>query len=632
MMDSIREGVKKPWAKALIFVIVISFVGAGYFTSALFLGDPFAAAVVNGQSISTQEFERAYSRARQQYGEAYKQIIKTDEQERNFRENVLQSQITRSVALQAAQNMGMRISVAELRNTIQSMEAVQENGVYSAEKLDIALIRIGMSRAEFRRSMESDLLLNQLSLGISGTDFSLASEVESEYKILGQQRSGRALTIPFGFFDQASEISDQEIEEYYQNNSSQFRVEEKIAVDYIELSIDDLAKGIEVSDEAVEDYYQENINLFKTDDQRRVAHILITDEDEDTALAKANALKKQLDEGADFATLVKAESADEFSAESEGDLGVIEKNTMEEAFELAVNQLEKVGDISEPVKTSFGYHIIKLTELTEGTTKAIAEVKPQIVSILKKQEAEEALISKSSILEEKSYEISDSLTEVAELIQVSVKTSPLFSRGQASGIFANSEVLNAAFSDEVLLDQMNSKMINIDDSHVIVLRVNKHQPSHVLDLAVVKDQVLTRLKSSKAKSKAVEFADNLKQMIINKQDVEKLIAEHQLKWKDLDSIGRTTTELPYMQLQEFFKMPKPSEGSVVVSRVESFNEVSLLILNQVVDGEIAKAEEAIVEQNKTRLEKFYGEAVYRSLVENERAKAEISLNLENINR
>jgi len=633
MMDSIREGVKKPWAKGLIFVIVISFVGAGYFTSALFLGDRFAAAVVNDESISTQEFERAYSRARQQYGEAYKQIIKTDEQERNFRENVLQSQITRVVALQAAKAMGMRISVAELRQTIQSMEALQKDGVYSSEMLDLALTRIGMSRSEFKRSMQSDLLLGQLSRGITSTEFLLDSESKNEYKILGQQRSGRALTIPYTIFKQTAAISDQEIEDFYQKNQPQFKVEEKIAVDYIELDTNEMQKDVKVSEESIQNYYDANINRFKTDDKRRVSHILVALGDDDSAaLTKAKKLKKQLDAGADFVALVKTESDDEFSAESDGDLGVIEAGTMEESFEQAVNQLTEVGQLTEPVKSSFGYHIIKLTELQPGTTKQLADVKDKIISILQRQQAEEAFFAKSKLLEEKSYEISDSLTEVAKLIDAPIKTSPLFSRKQATGIFANNEVLNAAFSDTLLLDQMNSNMISIDDSHVIVMRLNKHQPSHILELSAVKDRVVAQLKIEKAKSKAIEFASKLEQMISNKESTEKLVAEQGLKWKDLDNISRTGNELAYLQLQQFFKMPHPDTNGIRVDKIESFSDVSILVLNKVLAGDISKADAAVVEQNKKRLEQFYSEAVYRSLVENERAKAEISLNLENINR
>jgi len=633
MMDAIREGVKKPWAKVLIFAIVVSFVGAGYFTSALFLGDPFAAAVVNDESISTQEFERAYSRARQQYGEAYKQIIKTDEQERNFRENVLQGQITRVVALQAAKAMGMRISVGELRQTIQSMDALQKEGVYSAEMLDQALARIGMSRSEFRKSMQSDLVLSQLSKAITSTDFLLASESENEYRILGQKRSGRALSIPFASFIQNSAASDQEIESFYQKNLSQFKVEEKLSVDYIELSTADLQKNVKVSGESIQEYYDENITRFITESKRRVSHILISlGDDEDVALDKAIAIKNKLDAGADFASLVKAESDDEFSAESNGDLGIIEAGSMEDSFEQAVNQLAKVGDISAPVKSSFGYHIIKLTELQPGTTKKLADVKDQIISILQRQDAEEAFFSKSKMLEEKSFEISDSLTEVAKLIDTPIKTSPLFSKRQASGIFSNNDVLNAAFSDTVLLDQMNSKMVSIDDSHVIVMRINKHQPSRILELAEVKPRVVAQLEKSKAKSAALDFANKLQRMITNKENTDKLLAEYQLSWKDLDNVARTGNTLPPLQLQQFFKMSHPDISGIRVDQIESFNEVSVLILNKVVPGDLSKAEVSVVEQNKKRLEKFYSEAVYRSLVENERSKADVSLNIKNINR
>jgi peptidyl-prolyl cis-trans isomerase D len=632
VMDSIREGVKKPWAKIVIFAIVISFVGAGYFTSALFSGDPFAAAVVNGESISTNDFQRAYSRTRQQYGEMFNQIVKTEEQERNFRENVLQNLIARTVTLQTAKELGIRVSVPQIRKTIREIPAIQSEGVYSAELLDRALLNMNMSREQFKQSVVSDLILGQLLSGLSGSEFVTENELQENFRLQGQKRSGRALTIKYSLFDAGIELSEQEIQDYYQASSEQFRVEEKVSVDYIELSVDILKDKIEVSQEQIEQYYQENIDRYRSEEQKRVSHILVASEDENQeALAKANQLKARLLAGEAFEEVVK-ESSDEFSAENGGDLGYLAKGDMEESFEQAVEKLININDLSEPVKTSFGYHIIKLTERIEGETRPIDDVKAQIVESLKRLGAEEEFYSKSNVLEEKTFEITDSLEEVSEQIGVPVQTSSLFSRFSGIGIFANEEVRDAAFNENVVVANMNSPVINIAENHVVVLRINTHKPSEVKPLEQVKQQVIASLKSSKAKVAATAFGDSLKEKLQKGESIAEIIALKGLNWKDLDAINRTSAVLPYQQLQYFFKMAKPIESKPVIETMPDTNEYVLLLLNSVEAGELEKAEATTVSQAEQRLTRFFGDAIYGSLVETRRSEADVSRNLDNIYR
>ena len=632
VMDSIREGVKKPWAKLVIFAIVISFVGAGYFTSALFLGDPFAAAVVNGKSISVQDFQRAYAQTRQQYGEAFAQFVKTPEQERDFKENVLQSLISRHVTLQTAEQLGLRISNIQLRKNIQSVTSLQVDGIYSADLLDQALVRIGKSRSQFKQDMVSDVVLGQLTAGITASEFVLPSESADQYKILGQLRTGRAVAVKYSLFEESLEITEDEITSFYQDNLESFRLEEKISLDYIEVSIAELQKGITPDEEEIQVYYDDNLDRFRTEQQRRVSHILIAGDDDADNLAKAQSIKSKLDEGVDFAALVKSDSNDEFSAENDGDLGVLSTGDMEESFDLAMNALTKVGDTTSPVKTSFGYHIIKLTELIEGTTQLLDEVKQEIVAALQKATAEEQFFAKSKILEEKSFEISDSLAEVSELTGIEIKTSTIFSSRKASGIFANQEVKDAAFSDNVINAKMNSNLVNVSDGHVIVVRLNSHQASVIQELEVVKDQVVKGIKSDKAKDAALAYAETIKDKILASEDVTQLLADKNLQWLDLDNVGRNATALPYRQLQQFFKLATPSDGVISTDIMSDSTELVVFILNKVEEGSLKSAEKSLADQAQQRLSRFYSNASYVSLVEQGRNQAEVTRNLDNINR
>ncbi|MCF6194637.1 MAG: peptidyl-prolyl cis-trans isomerase, partial [Kangiellaceae bacterium] len=305
---------------------------------------------------------------------------------------------------------------------------------------------------------------------------------------------------------------------------------------------------------------------------------------------------------------------------------------MEESFDAAMNTLTKVGDITAPVKTSFGYHIIKLTELIEGTTQSLDEVKSEIVSVLQKTAAEEQFFAKSKILEEKSFEISDSLVEVSALTGIEIKTSPVFSSAKASGIFANQEVKDAAFSDNVINAGMNSNLVNVNDGHVVVVRLNSHQASVIQELDAVKERVVNRIKSTKAKDAALAYGETIKNRITVNEDVTDLLASKNLQWQDLDKIGRTATVLPYRQLQQFFKLATPSDGMISTDIMSDSAELVVFVLNKVEDGSLESAEKSLADQAQQRLLRFYSNASYISLVEQARNQAEVTRNLDNINR
>ena len=347
MLESIREGVKKPWVKIVIFAIVISFVFAGYFSSSFFLGDPNAVAIVNGESISRNEFQRAYANLKAQQAEYYNANVKTEEDERLFQENVLQRLITFKTTDQLKDELGMRLSTETLRDKIQSDPNYQMDGKYSAGLVEQALIRNQISKESFKNDYAGRETNRQLLSGVMETDFSLPVEVKSDYELATQKRSGRALQINFAQFKQNSAVSDEEIADYYQNNLEAFRVEEKVSVNYIELSIAQLQAEQQVSDEELEIYYQESLERYRSDAQRQVSHILILDKG-DTAKAKARieSIKARIDAGEEFATIARNESDDVPTQETGGDLGILIPGAMEEAFENAANALTEVGAVS----------------------------------------------------------------------------------------------------------------------------------------------------------------------------------------------------------------------------------------------------------------------------------------------
>lgn len=633
MLESIREGVRKPWVKIVVFVIIISFVFAGYFSGALFAGDPYAVAIVNGDSIGRNEFQNAYAQTKAQQSEYYNANVKTDEDERNFQESVLQRLISIKVKDQAIEELGLRLSGTSLRDVIQSNPTYQVDGKYSRDAVDRVKLAQGWDDAAFKGYYMNQGTTEQFLSGVLNSDFSLPNEVQSDYELLSQKRTGRALPINFAQFKQNIEISDEEINQYYTENESAFRVEEKVSVEYIELSSNVLQDLQQVTDEEIEEYYQDSIDRYRTEEQRQISHILVLhNDDEAAAKTKADAIKARIDGGEDFAAIASAESDDIPTRETGGDLGVLLAGAMEEEIETAANELQNIGDVSQPVKTDFGYHIIKLTNFIEGTAQPLEEVKAEIVTQLKKAKAEEDFYVKSQALEKHAFEVSDSLDVASQETGLEVKTSELFGQSHRAGLFANQAIKTAAFSSDVKDGGLNSVPVEVGDNHIVVLRLKEFQPSKIQPLEEVRERVVNSLKQSKSKQEAEKLANELLAKLEAKEPVEELITENKLKWTDLDKIERNNASLSYLTNQEFFRMPEPAEGSVAWDMVEDFQGYTILMLNQVEKGNWAEADEANKKQRALYISSYFANAGFTAFIEDKRKHSDVQRRPENLPR
>ena len=633
MLENIREGVKKPWVKIVVFAIVISFVFAGYFSSAFFLGDPNAVAIVNGESISRTEFQRAYNNFKARRADFYNANVKTEEDERNFQENVLQQLITMKVTEQSTNQLGLRLSNDALRKVIQTDPNYQLDGKYSSSLVDQTLARAQISRDEFKAIYANQETSQQLVGGITGTEFTLKGEAQSDYELMSQKRSGKVLKLDFEKFKAELDITDEDINQYYQENQEAFRIEEKVSVDYVELSVDVLQAKQEPTDEEIETYYQENLSRFQSEAQRQYSHILIlANDDEDAAQAKAQSISERIANGEDFAEIAKVESDDAPTAEVGGDLGILLPGSLEEVAEEAVVKLVNAGEVTEPVKVEDGYQIIKLTNLIEGSVQSLEEVKAELVPELKKQKAEEIFHSKAELLKEKAFEFADSLAEVASATELEIKTSNLFGLSSRDGIFANQEVKDAAFGSEVKENLLNSQPIELGENHLVVLRLKEHKPSEIQPLEQVKDRVRNNLVQSKAKQAAGDLANSILAKLKAKEAVEELLAEKGLGWTDLDKIERNNASLSYTTNQQFFKMPEPPEGEVSLDLAEDYQGFAILMLNQVQKGDWSKADDANKKQRELYISSYYANAGYSAFIENSRKNADVKRKLENLSQ
>ncbi|MEZ8067365.1 peptidylprolyl isomerase [Vibrio sp. FF145] len=555
MMDRLREGVNSIAVKIILGLIILSFVFAGvgsYITG----GGNNAAAKVGNTEIARGEFEQAYqnerNRMQSQLGDYFAQMLADPTYVESFRKSVLDRMINDVLLEQQAESLGLRISDSQIRTMILEMPQFQTAGQFDQEVYQSALRRAGFSAESFAEYMRRDLMRNQLVTALQGSEFVLQGEIDIQSKLIAQTRDIRTVTLSVADLAKNIELTDEQIELYYQENPAAYTRPEQAKVSYIELSAEALKSQLEVSDEEAQKYYQEHLDKYSTEEQRKVSHILVQGDDE----AKAQSILDELNAGADFATLAEEKSDDFGSADVGGDLGWIERDVMDPAFEDAAFALVNIGDTTGLVKSDFGYHIIKLDEVKASQAQPYTEVATDIKQELLDQHAVDQFYEQQTELEKVAFEFPDSLDDSAEAINAKITTTDFISQADAPEVLMTPAVMQAILSPEVKEDGLNSEVIEVAPEHVIVVRVEETRDETVLPLAEVKDQVVAALSAVQAEQQAVELGVSLVNEL--EQGNEAVLADNNLEFTELETIDRNSP-----LAASVFALAKPEAGQAV---------------------------------------------------------------------
>ena len=626
MLERIREGSQGPWAMAIIALIVLSFVFAGvgsYLTSS----GTTAVATVNGEEISAQELERAYQNQRaqmeSQYGESIAQLFSSEQYLADFRRNVLDRLIAEKLIQQQASDMGLRVSDEQIRKTIVEMPEFQFGGQFDNERFQAILRQNGFQVADFRDYLRVQMTQNQLAAALTNSSFALDGEVQQANALQRQTRNAKYVLISADEFAGSVEVTDADVEAFYNNNIASFDTEEKVKLAYIKLSVEDLKARVSVDDAAVRTYYDNNISSYGTEEERRVSHILIeSGDDVDGAREKAESLKAELDSGADFAALAKENSDDTFSAENGGDLDFITPEMMDPAFDDAAFALANVGDISDVVETEFGFHIIKLTDIKEAQVKSYDEVASDIRDSLLYDAAMEKYFELQNTLAEIAFEVPDTLEDAANAVDLPVQESVLFSRNTAPAELSLPGLLDTAFSSELVEEGLNSDIIELDDETVVVARVIEHQPQRTQSLDEVREGIEASVKAEKAKEAAEAWAFDIAQKVRAEESVESELAEKSVAWETAAAVPRSGGTLARALVDTLFSLGLEGEDKVDVATTVN-GDVAVVMLEGVNAAPELEAE--LGESLRQRLAQVQGQRVYQQYIDALRANADVTI-------
>ncbi len=603
MLQSIREKITGWVAGVIIGLIALSFVfwGVGDFGAA----GRDAVAVVNGDEIPRREFEAAYQRQLFQLTEAYEGSV-PDEIRRQTRERVIEGLVQERLLTQRVDERGYRVPDDVLAQSIQSIDAFQVGGSFSLDAYRARLIALGMSPGMFEEEQRRAIALEQLQDAVATTGFYTPTEFRRYIELAQQQREVAWTSFAVSEFrEQIESVSDEQVAAHYEANQQRYMAPESVDIEYVEVTLAQVSADLPVDEDALRDYYQRTVADFALPEQRRARHILITADgqrDLASAQALATSLRGRIAAGEAFEELAREFSDDVGSAAQGGDLGWAEEGFFVEPFERALFALE-TGEVSDPVESVFGFHIIRLDEIREGELPAFEDMREDLRGEYLRSEAENRFIDSANALADSAFEYPDNLAAIAESEGLTVQTLPGLTRA-GSPLFLNSQpVVEAAFTPAVMLDGELSPLVQIDDDHVVMLRVREHHPAEVRPLEDVADDIREELERDAASRLARETGAAFLTELQADTDADALA----------ERFGRTLSAPEFYSRQAFnaippavlfavFERPHPADGEVIIESIALDNgDYAVFALTGVRAGDPTEFEQALRDMEKNRL-------------------------------
>ncbi len=559
MLQNFRDNLKGISAYIIVGIIIIPFALFG--VDALFLqtSGNEKAATVNGEPVTELDVQRAVAIRKQQMLERYENLTPEMINDELLREPVLDSLVRRKALETAANDSGMTIARQTVFELIRDAEAFQSNGVFDPARYDFVIRQQGYSPTSHSAMLQGELLVQQLRRGLIDSGFSTSQMASLLANVAEQSRDFYYLTVPVTPLLETIELDEAAVLEHYQNNQDQYASQEQVTVEYVEISAGQLWPDIEVTEDQLREIYQSELTVPVQ--MRKVAHILL--EDNADMASQLNSVQEKLAAGVDFAELAKEYSADFGSAESGGELGYVGPGDLPPAMDEALANMS-VGDVSAPVVTDAGTHILKLLDIRREEPPTFASRRDEIETTLKRELAQERLLELADELRESAFN-ADSLKTVADDLGLSLQVSEPFGRSGGEGIAQFPAVVSAAFSEDVLANGYTSELIEVNQDRMLVLSLKDYQPATIQPLDVVRDQVEHLLRLTKASELASTQAAALKARVEQGESVEAVAKAEGLEWQVKLGTSLRGGGVDSQLQNHVFSLPAPQADHPVVS-------------------------------------------------------------------
>ena len=610
-------------------VLAMSLFGMeSYFTSQ---SDNFVAKV-GKREISQNAFQNRMNQLRQQLseqqGEQFDPAI-FEKPETKLR--VLDAMIDEELLLQANTDWGMRVSDQALRDAIAGIPAFQVNGTFDPTSYRAYLASNGKTPDMFEDEIRSSLAMQLLPQAIDDSAIVGDDRVDGYLGLASQRRDLRYFLLPR---PEAADkqVTDAQIESWYKAHQADYMNPEQVSVKYVEVDSAKLKPKAAPSELELKARYEEEKQRFVQPEQRLVSHILInvpanaTPQQQKTALAEADKIAAEATP-ANFAKLAEKDSQDLGSRRQGGDLGWLEKGVTNAAFDSAMFSLQK-GQISKPVLSSDGYHVIWLRDIRSGESKPFADVREQLLNEATSAERDRQYNELAGKMADQTYSNPSSLEPAAAALDLPIETSPLFSRTGGPGLAGNPKVVAAAFSDDVLVQGNNSGLIDLGNNHSVVIHVDKHVPAAAKPLAEVRAKVQQSILEERIAAAARKHADEVLARLRKGEAMAEVAKSLDAKVVSVpEAVRNQSLQVPAPVLKEAYLLPHPVAGKPQFAEVDMGDGgFAMVAVDKVQPGDLAKIPAQEREMLHRQMAQAYAGEATRELVDDLRAKTKIKIN------
>jgi peptidyl-prolyl cis-trans isomerase D len=626
MLQTIRDKISGWVAGLFLGAIAVVFVFWGIdFQSS----NAAFAAKVDGERIPVETVRQAWQRRQSQLQQMLRNEL-PPEMAKAQQQAILDQYIQQTLLTQRANDFGYTVSDEALAKRVMEIPDFQVEGKFNADRYNGLLRQNGLTEARFESQLQGDLLLEQLQKGVLDSAFTVPYELERRYALEKQQREVDYVLIAANDFAPSVTVTDEQIQKYYEQNRNDFLLPETVDLQYIELTREQAESKVDVSEQALKDYFEQVKERFESPERRQARHILVTATDgldDAAAQKKAQELTDKAKGGADFAQLAKDNSKDPGSAAQGGDLGLAQKGMFVGPFEDALFSMQP-GEIRGPVKTQFGYHVLKLEKIETGRQQSFEEARAEVEAEYRKDKAQTAFYDDSQKMADAAFAALTELDSVAKSMNLQVHDIKGFTREGGGEFGADQGVVDAAFSEDVLERRQNSPLVAVGNDKAVVLRVTGHKPAEPRPLAEVRSQIESRLRAQAARDAAAAKGADAVARLQKGESWESLSASG-LRPVGKRFVTRDDSIAPSAVLRSAFQVSKSeiSEAKPYVSGVTTDDgNYAVLAVTQVRSGEADKEPEQQRSARRRQAEVRAGSEEFTAYVEEAQRNADIVRN------
>ena len=571
MLQRIRDSLQaQKWITYVVIgaLILVFAVWGAYGIVDLSLGPPNYAAKANGEKIDLEVVRKAWQRQQIQMSRQFGTTEIPPELKARMQDQVLETMVADSLLHTHLNKLGYRVSDTVVGEEVRRLPAFQVDGKYSPEAARYALQSAGMTEEEFEASLRRDLERRQLEQSIVVSNFITPTETKRVQALEGEQREVRFLSLTPDKFAAKAVVDDAAVEAYFKKNQAKYLTPESVHLAYGELRLDQMASQVVITDQDLQDYYDKNKNQFVQPERRHVSHILIeSGKDDAAAQKKANEVLAEANSGKDFAELAKKYSQDVGSAQNGGDLGWGEKGSLglDPAFDEAEFSM-KAGEVRGPVKTKFGYHVIKLDEIEAAHVRTLAEARADIESQVRKDRAAEHFGDAQEKMQQRLEQPGASFESLVKDFNLQTGDVPDYEREKGGGTLNSTPELDqVVFSNTVLDEKRVGGPVALGEDRIVVVHVVEHRKPEPKPLASVREDIVKSIREEFGRTESAKAAEDTRTKLAGGASFDDVAKELGVTADPARFIGRNDPSVPAAVRTTAFEVAKPAAGKTLFS-------------------------------------------------------------------